>query len=59
MYYTGDIEDDFLKWIGAEVKIPIIYKETLNSRKETAIEEVVDHIRKGNPSLFIYVKVRE
>ena len=59
MYYTGDIEDDCLKWIGAEVKIPIIYKETLTTGKETAIEEVVDHIRKGNPSLFIYVKVRE
>ena len=57
-----------LEWIGAESKIPIIYietllkrdfLETLTSGKETTIEEVVDHIRKGNPTLFIYVKVRE
>ena len=44
------IGDDCLEWIGANSKIPIIYIGDS--------EEDVERIRKGNPTLFIHVKVK-
>ena len=53
MYHRWDIRDDCLKWIGAERKIPIIYIDELLDRGESA-----EHVREGNPTLFIHVKLR-
>jgi len=52
MYHIEDIEEDCLEWIGANSKIPIIYIDFLK-----IFEEHVERIRKGNPILFIHVKV--
>ena len=51
MYHKWGIEDDCLEWIGANSKIPIIY---LDDSKEDD-----KRIRKGNPTLFIHVKVEK
>ena len=45
---------DWLKWIGAEMKIPIIYIDSLTKGKDS-----VKRIRvEGNKTLFIHVKVK-
>ena len=64
MYYNQIIGVDVLEWIGAECKIPIIYIDDLPSIEEYVPfirirEESVERIRKGNPTLFIHVIVRE
>ena len=52
MYDRRGIRDVCLEWIGANSKIPIIYIDFLK-----IFEEHVERIRKGNPILFIHVKV--